>query len=59
MEKHEGRWRIAMETEDEVSRCVTGGMCDLTPEILSAQVFAADGVTPVAGKVRLFRKHYA
>src|SRR6185436_294717 len=28
----------------------TGGMCDLTPEILSAQVFAADGVTPVAGK---------
>jgi uncharacterized repeat protein (TIGR01451 family) len=28
----------------------TGGMCDLTPEILSAQVFASDGVTPVAGK---------
>ena len=28
----------------------TGGMCDLTPEILSARVFAADGVTPVAGK---------
>jgi len=28
----------------------TGGMCSLTPEILSAQVFAADGVTPVAGK---------
>lgn len=27
-----------------------GGMCDPTPEILSAQVFAADGVTPVAGK---------
>jgi uncharacterized repeat protein (TIGR01451 family) len=27
-----------------------GGMCDLTPEILSAQVFAADGVTPVPGK---------
>ncbi|HET7203172.1 MAG TPA: hypothetical protein VFI92_07355, partial [Steroidobacteraceae bacterium] len=27
-----------------------GGMCDQTPEILSAQVFAADGVTPVAGK---------
>ncbi|PYT13271.1 MAG: hypothetical protein DMF51_11265, partial [Acidobacteria bacterium] len=25
----------------------TGGMCDLTPEILSARVFAADGVTPV------------
>jgi len=29
---------------------VTGGMCDTTPEILSAQVFAADGVTPVPGK---------
>jgi uncharacterized repeat protein (TIGR01451 family) len=27
-----------------------GGMCDQTPEILSAQVFAADGVTPVPGK---------
>jgi uncharacterized repeat protein (TIGR01451 family) len=24
----------------------TGGMCDQTPEILSARVFAADGVTP-------------
>ncbi|HUG03681.1 MAG TPA: hypothetical protein VML92_04545 [Steroidobacteraceae bacterium] len=28
----------------------TGGMCNLTPEILSAQVFAADSVTPVPGK---------
>ena len=28
----------------------TGGMCDLTPQILSAQVFAADGVTAVPGK---------
>ena len=28
----------------------TGGMCDATPEILDAQVFAADGVTPVPGK---------
>ncbi len=28
----------------------TGGMCDTTPEILSAQVFESDGVTPVAGK---------
>jgi uncharacterized repeat protein (TIGR01451 family) len=28
----------------------TGGMCDLTPEILSAQVFASDGITPVPGK---------
>ncbi|HTH07360.1 MAG TPA: DUF11 domain-containing protein, partial [Ilumatobacteraceae bacterium] len=28
----------------------TGGMCNQTPEIVSAQVFAADGVTPVPGK---------
>src|SRR6266705_3917085 len=28
----------------------TGGMCDVTPQITSAQVFAADGVTPVPGK---------
>ena len=28
----------------------TGGTCDTTPEVLSAQVFAADGVTPVPGK---------
>ena len=28
----------------------TGGMCNVTPEILSAQVFAADGTTPVPGK---------
>src|SRR5437867_1505418 len=28
----------------------TGGMCDQTPQILSARVFAADGVTPVPGK---------
>ncbi len=28
----------------------TGGMCAMTPQILSAQVFAADGVTPAPGK---------
>ena len=28
----------------------TGGMCDTTPEVQSAQVFAADGVTPIPGK---------
>jgi uncharacterized repeat protein (TIGR01451 family) len=27
-----------------------GGMCNATPEILDAQVFAADGTTPVPGK---------
>jgi uncharacterized repeat protein (TIGR01451 family)/fimbrial isopeptide formation D2 family protein len=28
----------------------TGGMCDQTPQIQGAQVFQADGITPVAGK---------
>lgn len=28
----------------------TGGMCDLTPDIQSIQVFESDGVTPVPGK---------
>src|SRR5262249_44651229 len=28
----------------------TGGMCSQPPQIVSAQVFAADGVTPVPGK---------
>ena len=27
-----------------------GGMCDTTPQVLSAQVFEADGTTPVPGK---------
>jgi uncharacterized repeat protein (TIGR01451 family) len=28
----------------------TGGMCDMTPEILGVQVLSADGVTPAPGK---------
>ncbi len=28
----------------------TGGMCDVTPQVLSAQVFASDGMTAVPGK---------
>ena len=28
----------------------SGGMCSVTPEVQSAQVFAADGVTPIPGK---------
>ena len=28
----------------------TGGMCDTTPEVLSARVYESDGVTPVPGK---------
>jgi uncharacterized repeat protein (TIGR01451 family) len=35
---------------DRLPDGATGGMCDVTPQVLSARVFAFDGVTPVAGK---------
>jgi uncharacterized repeat protein (TIGR01451 family) len=35
---------------DRLPDSPTGGMCDTVPEIQSAQVFEADGVTPVPGK---------
>jgi uncharacterized repeat protein (TIGR01451 family) len=35
---------------DQLPRGATGGMCNTTPQVLSARVFQADGVTPVAGK---------
>jgi uncharacterized repeat protein (TIGR01451 family)/fimbrial isopeptide formation D2 family protein len=35
---------------DRLPDGATGGMCDATPQVLSAQVFAADGVTPIPGK---------
>ena len=35
---------------DRLPDGATGGMCGLAPEVLSARVFAADGVTPVPGK---------
>jgi large repetitive protein len=35
---------------DRLPDTPTGGMCTTPPQILSARVFAADGVTPVAGK---------
>ncbi|MCI0437257.1 MAG: DUF11 domain-containing protein, partial [Gemmatimonadetes bacterium] len=35
---------------DRLPDGATGGMCNLTPQVLSARVFAADGVTPVPGK---------
>jgi uncharacterized repeat protein (TIGR01451 family) len=35
---------------DQLPSGATGGMCNTTPQVLSAQVFQADGVTPVAGK---------
>jgi uncharacterized repeat protein (TIGR01451 family) len=41
-------WNVSL--RDLLPDGVSGGMCDRTPEILSAQVFAADGVTPVPGK---------
>jgi uncharacterized repeat protein (TIGR01451 family) len=43
-----GAWNATI--RDVLPHGATGGMCNLTPEILSAQVFAADGVTPVPGK---------
>src|SRR5262245_5959390 len=41
-------WNVSV--RDLLPHGATGGMCDLTPQSLSAQVFAADGVTPVPGK---------
>jgi len=41
-------WNVSL--RDLLPHIATGGMCDMTPAILSAQVFAADGVTPVPGK---------
>src|SRR5215467_2674724 len=35
---------------DKLPTGTTGGMCAATPQILSAQVFQANGVTPVPGK---------
>ncbi len=35
---------------DRLPSSPTGGMCSTTPQVVSAQVFQADGVTPVAGK---------
>lgn len=35
---------------DRLPNGPTGGMCDAAPQILSARVFAPDGVTPVPGK---------
>ena len=35
---------------DKLPTGATGGMCTATPQILSAQVLQADGVTPVPGK---------
>src|SRR5205823_7568820 len=46
-------WNASL--RDLLPHGATGGMCDLTPEILSAQIFAADGVTAVPGKGPLNR----
>src|SRR5258705_10756473 len=35
---------------DKLPTGTTGGMCNMTPQVLSAQVFQANGVSPVAGK---------
>ena len=41
-------WNVTL--LDKLPRGNTGGTCSTTPQILSAQVFQADGITPVAGK---------
>src|SRR5229473_2235544 len=41
-------WNVTL--LDELPSGSTGGMCNTTPQVLAAQVFQADGVTPVAGK---------
>jgi len=41
-------WNVSL--RDLLPNGATGGMCNLAPQILSAQVFAADGVTAVPGK---------
>ncbi len=41
-------WNVTL--LDRLPNGPTGGMCDVTPEILEAQVFQADGATPAPGK---------
>src|SRR5262249_44793799 len=41
-------WNVSL--RDLLPHGATGGTCDVTAGILSAQVFAADGVTPIPGK---------
>src|SRR5262245_15229583 len=50
-------WNVTL--SDLLPHGATGGMCDLTPEILSAQIFAADGVTPAPGKGALNASDYS
>src|SRR6266704_3500039 len=38
---------------DKLPTGTTGGMCNTAPQVLSAQVFQADGITPVAGTLTL------
>jgi len=40
-------WNVTL--LDELPSGSTGGMCNMTPQVLTSQVFQADGVTPVAG----------
>src|SRR5215468_8184176 len=41
-------WNVTL--LDRLPKVATGGMCSSAPQIASAQVFQADGVTPVVGK---------
>lgn len=43
-----GAWNTTI--VDRLPNGPTGGMCDAAPQVLSAQVFEADGVTPAPGQ---------
>src|SRR5215475_4523348 len=45
---HSDAWNATI--VDKLPTGTTGGMCNMTPQVLSARVFQADGITPVAGK---------
>jgi len=52
-----GAWNATI--VDRLPDGASGGMCDATPSVQSAQVFAADGVTPVPGKGPLSAGDYS
>ncbi|HZD53983.1 MAG TPA: hypothetical protein VE175_13120 [Woeseiaceae bacterium] len=43
-----GAWNAMV--VDRLPRGPNGGMCDAAPQVLSAQIFEADGVTPASGR---------
>src|SRR5262249_41484309 len=50
-------WNVTL--RDLLPRTPAGGTCDTAPQIMSAQVFANNGITPVPGKGPLQSTDYA